>query len=109
MKTKTKTKVEVKSKTKVKAKVKSGWSTKITNEPASFPIDSKRFYLESSISVTCPVCGKDAERDFKTDYLSYPVCNEPFDVIVQCEDCVDKDLDADIPVSVILHCKLELA
>lgn len=75
-----------------------------TNSDETFEIDVKRFYMPSTVHVTCMKCGGECVLDLKRNYLSYPEANEPFDVAVVCYDC-----DESVKVGVVLRVKLELA
>lgn len=76
-----------------------------TNPDESFEINVKRFYMPSTtVHATCMRCGGECVLDLDSNYLSYPVTNEPFDVTVVCYDC-----DESVKVGVVLLVKLELA
>lgn len=92
----------------MKSKLAKSTSIKITNESKPYGFDVERFRMASSIRVTCPVCSDEAERNLKLDYLSYPACNQPFDLLVLCDNCLANDVETIIPVRVNIQCKLEL-
>jgi len=52
----------------------------------AFELEVKRFHLSAKIRSTCPYCGYVDERDYsESDYLSYPVANEPFNITFEHE------------------------
>lgn len=51
-------------------------------------IDVKRFYLHGMVfEDDCPTCGRLCSFGGSSDYLSYPVANEPIDFSFYCRDC----------------------
>ena len=52
----------------------------------SFDTDVKRFYVPGHyLEGNCPKCGAEYERDFESQYLSYPIANKPIDVGCYCD------------------------
>ena len=65
-------------------------------------IDVKRFYLDGVIiTCDCDKCGSILERDFGSDYLSYPTVGEPEDIEFWCEDC-DHDITKTMTIKKML-------
>ena len=60
-----------------------------------YEIDVKRFYLPISHTVNCAHCGKELEKEFEWDYLSYPILNASIPVGIYCNDC-EKESEFDI-------------
>lgn len=57
-------------------------------EEAGNTIEVKRLYLPFIVSDECPGCKKTIKIDLeRSDYLSYPKLNEPFDFHIGCCDC----------------------
>ena len=51
-------------------------------------IECKRLYLPFKITLTCPECGQNTERDLsRQDYLSYPKVGVPMDYPCYCIYC----------------------
>jgi len=50
-------------------------------------LEIKRFYFDGKLVIKCPSCKVDLERDFSSDYLSYPSFTEAEDISFYCDDC----------------------
>jgi hypothetical protein len=50
----------------------------------------KRCYVKLQVTVKCPNCECEMERDFDDDYISHPEPNEIADIYFQCDGC-DKE------------------
>lgn len=74
---------------------------KIVNNRTAFPSGTKRFYMPASLEAFCPVCGDLVERDFQSEYLSYPVLNEKLDVVLVCKR--DHEFQVSVRVAVTLE------
>ena len=72
-------------------------------------IDEKRFYVPAIIKDTCPKCGAAYERDLNEQYLSYPPCNVPFNLTMDCYAEVDgKPCGAEWEIPVRLDVQVSL-
>lgn len=57
---------------------------RVEGEQDELPI--KRLYLPFVIKAKCPTCGRTAERDLSSSYMSYPVPGKPETVMLSCYD-----------------------
>ena len=61
---------------------------KLISTKEAMDIDVKRFYLDGvKVEWTCPSCGERNERDFGSDYISYPSANNDEYYGVYCPEC----------------------
>lgn len=80
----------------------------ITDSPAS--LDIKRCYLPIVVTTECPHCGMTVVKHLKSDYLSYPKVNTPFDMhMYHCIEHDDRDEEHEWTVRVILRVTMEAA
>jgi len=80
----------------------------ITDEECD--LDIKRCYLPIEITDDCPKCSKTVTKYINSDYLSYPVINQPFEVTMYHHiEHPDRDEEHDWKVKVILRVTMEAA
>ena len=63
---------------------------RVLNEDLPTDIEVKRFYVPFTVEDDCPSCGATVTACSPTEYLSYPVANEPFEVTFYCGACEDR-------------------
>ena len=64
-------------------------------------INVKRFYLPIKVDIECPHCKEKNEKDFESDYLSYPFTNKKEAVYICCDHC-DEEYEFDVSLGLKL-------
>lgn len=72
----------------------------------SFGGDTKRFYMPIAIKAKCPKCKSDMIRDFKDQYLSYPIFNKDIEEYFYCDEC-DSEFSFDMQVNISLSLSVD--
>jgi hypothetical protein len=75
---------------------------KIETTSDFFSLDVKKFYFPVKIITICSKCKQEIIRDFKVDFLQYPVLNEPISVNFYCKEC-GKKIEAKVKLSLNLE------
>lgn len=75
----------------------------IKHDAESNSIEVKRFYAPFTLEWKCPGCNSDNTRDFRRDYLMYPMLDAPIEIDMYCPEC---ELEGSTTVQLELNMKL---